>query len=324
MKDLFYKSIPVSGHLQTFLASFFGGTAYPSRTCYVPLSDGDILAPELLLPEEVDHDKPIFFLSPGICGSHFSPYIQRIGKKLARLGFVVVVANHRGMAGSKKMCKGVYHPGSSGDLLATVEYFREIFPKAPFYLAGFSMGANLIIKMLGELGSDTTKGIAGFVSVEPPVDLIDTFYRFMRPENYLYERYFSFFFHQTIDYRHKQFPELGEHEVSADMDLVEILRNYVAPQSGFTNLSNLCKAASGKYHISNITVPGYVVFAGDDPIVSANGLEGVYIPQGVKVLRYGNGGHMGFFGKFPHFFWLDHCVLSLLQKLSTHTSLKQQ
>ena len=315
MKDLNFNSLPISGSFQTFLASFFTGPGLKSHTEFVHLPDGDILTPEVAAREGISDDAPCIFFSPGICGSHTSPYIQRIGLSLFNEGYRVIIANHRGMGQSQKLARGVYHPGSSEDVKSTILHYRTIFPKAPFYVVGFSMGGNLTVKCLGEMSLAERAGIAGFISVVPPLNLLDTIYKFMRPENRFYERYFAYFLFQTIHMRHHYFPDLGPHGMSPSMDLVDLIGNYVAPRAHFKSLSDLCHRSSGKYHLPEITTPGYLIFAGDDPIVSAYELDGVYIPTQIEVLRYSTGGHMGFFGKPPHFFWLDHCVKTLLGKL---------
>lgn len=312
MKYLEYRSLPFSGRFQTFLASFFSGKGIETEPHYLPLDDGDTLAPEFSTNRHLRPDAPCIIFSPGICGSHTSPYIQRIGRALNEQGLRVVIANHRGMGASYNLCRGVYHPGSSDALKKVIFYCKECFPEAPCYVIGFSMGGNLAVKALGEMTPLDQKMVEGFISVVPPLNLQDTLYRFMRPENRFYERYFAYFLFHTIVTRHYHFPELGDHGVDALMDLIDLIGGYVVPRAGFHSLSDLCHHASGKYHLPEITRPGYLVFAADDPIVSAHELDGVYIPNGIEILRYNAGGHMGFFGKYPHFFWLDHCVKTLL------------
>jgi len=59
--------------------------------------------------------------------------------------------NLRGCSGEPNIKEGAYHLGFTDDL----KYFLSIISlgtNTPIYLLGFSLGANLILKLLGELG----------------------------------------------------------------------------------------------------------------------------------------------------------------------------
>ena len=73
-------------------------------------------------------------------------------------GFDVVCMNFRGCCGEPNDTIGGYHLGFTDDLKYFLKLISEkidqdnSFKKRPVYLSGFSLGANVVIKTLGELG----------------------------------------------------------------------------------------------------------------------------------------------------------------------------
>eukprot|EP00985_Skeletonema_marinoi_P025845 scaffold19364_cov98-Skeletonema_marinoi.AAC.1 len=73
-------------------------------------------------------------------------------------GLDVVCINFRGCCGSPNDTLGGYHLGFTDDLRHFLKIISnlwdedELFEKRPIYLSGFSLGANVVTKCLGELG----------------------------------------------------------------------------------------------------------------------------------------------------------------------------
>ena len=71
-------------------------------------------------------------------------------------GFDVVCMNFRGCCGEPNDTIGGYHLGFTDDLKHFLKLISEkvndSFEQRPVYLSGFSLGANVVIKTLGELG----------------------------------------------------------------------------------------------------------------------------------------------------------------------------
>jgi predicted alpha/beta-fold hydrolase len=60
----------------------------------------------------------------------------------------------------------------------------------PFFLVGFSLGGNVVLKLAGELGDSGKELIAGVCAVSTPIDLGASARRIGKRDNYLYERRF--------------------------------------------------------------------------------------------------------------------------------------
>ena len=66
--------------------------------------------------------------------------------------FLNIGINFRGCSGEPNLTNGAYHLGFTDDM----KYFLSMISlgtNCPIYLVGFSLGANVILKLLGELGT---------------------------------------------------------------------------------------------------------------------------------------------------------------------------
>ena len=69
-------------HVQTFVAARLTlPLEPPSTTQFVTLPDDDIIALEVSTPQHWQPDKQTVVLLHGLCGCHWSPYMQRSARK---------------------------------------------------------------------------------------------------------------------------------------------------------------------------------------------------------------------------------------------------
>jgi hypothetical protein len=77
---------------------------------------------------------------------------KALSKSLVEKGYKVVRVNLRGCGSGKGLSKLPYHAGCSQDLFQVLESFKKNAPDSKVTLIGFSLGANVILKLAGELG----------------------------------------------------------------------------------------------------------------------------------------------------------------------------
>ena len=103
-----FKPFPLfSGcHFQTIVASLLMFYKKPrSQTEYVEVSDGDKLAMEVYTPKGWRPKDLTVLMIHGYSGSHTSPYLIRMTKKLAKLGIRSIRLNMRGCEAVEGMRK---------------------------------------------------------------------------------------------------------------------------------------------------------------------------------------------------------------------------
>lgn len=101
---------------------------------------------------------PLVIMLAGVGGSSQEYHLRATAKQLAisqrfQADMRVVVLNHRGAARTPITSPRPYDSGFTQDLRSTVRHIRQHNPHSPLVGVGFSMGANILAKYLGEEGS---------------------------------------------------------------------------------------------------------------------------------------------------------------------------
>ncbi len=312
-----FKPLIKSPYCQTILGTSLNfDWEIPSRTHYVRLKDGDSLALEISTPKNWKGDSWTIFLVHGLCGSHKSHYMKRIAKKLNKIGYQAVRINLRNCGSGRGLSKGIYHSGSSDDVYEAILDVSKHFPNSKKGLMGFSLGGNIALKLLGELGSNAPGIIDQVIAVGAPVDLLSSARMFMLPKNQIYAKYFLRMLMSQINFIHSHFKDLPPHNLPDDITITDFDELYVAPRAKFASALDYYYYCSSKRVLKNIVVPTKILFAEDDPIINSKVLNGMKLPQNIQIYKTQHGGHIGFMGQniFRDFRWMDNQVVQWAQE----------
>ncbi len=157
-------------HIQTLYSSLFRKLPHIDLEVErFELSDGDFL--ECYWHNKPKHNSktPIVILFHGLAGSYKSPYIQGTMQELAKNGFASVIMHFRGCSGVANALPRSYHSGESGDALEWINYITSNFKHSKLFTIGYSLGGNMMLKLLGELGDSSP--ITAAISVSAPLQL---------------------------------------------------------------------------------------------------------------------------------------------------------
>jgi predicted alpha/beta-fold hydrolase len=130
------------------------------------LDDGDFLDLDWHGPHSAE--APLVLVLHGLTGSSNSPYVAGI-QALGDRGWASVALNWRGCSGEPNLLPRSYHSGASEDLAEAIRHLRAKRPLAAVCGRLF-LGGNVLLKHLGETGSDS--GVLGAVAVSVPFRLI--------------------------------------------------------------------------------------------------------------------------------------------------------
>ncbi|KAJ6928034.1 embryogenesis-associated protein EMB8 isoform X2 [Populus alba x Populus x berolinensis] len=157
-----------SPHLQTAFLSLVEKSphvTYKRQMFYA--TDGGTIALDWLMSSDVkgasctndatrENDKtPILIVIPGLTSDSGSAYVKHLVDKMAKHGWNVVVSNHRGLGGISITSDCFYNAGWTEDVRKAV---------------GTSIGANILVKYLGEDGVNCL--LVGAAAVCSPWDLL--------------------------------------------------------------------------------------------------------------------------------------------------------
>ncbi len=295
-----------NGHLQTIAPALFRtvpDVAYERERLELP--DGDFLDLDWLRHPTGAADT-VAIISHGLEGDTTRPYVRGMARALHQHASVDVLAwNYRscGTGGPNRLLRA-YHLGDTADLhtvighaLAAAGGYRTV------WLVGFSAGANISLKYLGEDAAHVPGAVRGAVTFSAPVELAAGARHISRWQNRVYLTRF------LRSLRGKLAAKAVQHPAALDLSGYEALQSfeafddrYTAPMHGFASAAAYYAHAASQQYLSGIRVPTLLVQARNDPflpwpacypIAEAEASEFFYleIPD--------DGGHCGFAESFP-------------------------
>lgn len=284
------------GHLQTIVGCYLPchvdlrGT----RQHYVGLPDGDAIALHDDGPHNADS---VALLVHGLGGCAQSGYMLRCSAKLRARGVRVFRMDLRGCGAGLALARQTLHAGRSEDAAAAFGYVSDQCPGAAVHLVGFSMGANIILKLVGELGEGAPPHLASVVAVSPPIDLVACSRSIQRGFGRFYDRRFVRSLVRQVCRR----SEIVADAVTRPLDprprrLLDFDRQFTAPLSGFADVNDYYTRASSGPLLANITRPTLIIAAASDPIVPIEPFERASYSATTQLVVTPCGGHLGFVG----------------------------
>ena len=326
------------GHLQTIVGSYWPGPRLSGTKLHeVPLADGDRIAlhedrdvrtddRDLLGPGCSD----VVVLVHGLAGCSQSNYMLRCSAKLRAKGLRVFRMDLRGCGAGLGLARHPLHAGRSEDAGAVLAYVNKIAPQARVHLVGFSMGANIVLKLAGELGTSALRQFASVMGVCPPIDLAACTGAIQRGINRIYDRRFARLLVRQIAARNLAAPDaLTRPLTPRPCRLMDFDSLFTAPLAGFADVHDYYARASSGPLLAQIAVPTLIVTAASDPIVPVKTLEKASYSATTQLHIAPCGGHMGFVaaaGSDPDRRWIDWRVVDWVCSLAERagaTSLHQ-
>lgn len=283
--------------MQTLAGAYLPGPrfAYRARQHIVELSDGDRIVLHDDRPAAWQPGDRAALLIHGLGGCHLSAYMQRISAKLESRGVRSFRMDLRGCGAGTALARLPYHSGRSDDAAAALETIAMLCPGSPVALIGFSLGGNIALKLLGELGDRPCGILDRAVAVCPPADLTAAIGHISRPRNRLYERHFLRRLIAQVRQRRKLLADLpGVDWTQAPRRLWDFDDVYTAPVSGFGGADEYYRLASSLRVRQGICRPALVIAAQDDPLVPVASLDPLSECPMVQLEIAPSGGHLGF------------------------------
>lgn len=309
------------GHLQTIVGCYlpWRRLSHPAVQRPVLLPDGDTLVlhddgPSAATWQPGD---PVVLMLHGLGGCHRSGYMERCSTKLSARGYRVFRMDLRGCGAGVALARHPLHAGRSEDAAAALAHVMELCAESPVHIAGFSMGANIVLKLAGELGSLAPKSLASVIAVAPPIDLVECSRNVALPRNRLYDRSFLYGLNRHVRRRLKAVPDaLSRPLVPKPRRIFDFDNVFTAPLSGFTDAHDYYTRASSGPLLKHIAVPTLILTAASDPIIPVGSFEQATYSPTTKLVITPCGGHLGFIAKGgidPDRRWLDWRVVEWIE-----------
>lgn len=263
----------------------------------------------------------LVILTHGIAGHSQTTYNRGMAKIFADKNWSVLAWNMRGRGSETVNWREKnYHLGFTEDLRFVIEHairqkhFQEIV------LIGFSMGANIVLKYLGEEGDAINPAIKASIAFSAPIDAVSCGERIDHPSRRFYTNHIlREIVNSTVAKVSLLAPLIDVDRLVKVKTWHEFDEIYTAPIYGFDSVLDYRRKASAKPFLSKIVVPSLLISAKDDPLLSAE-----CFPQDesfrLNPFVFGeypeNGGHLGFvsFGE-KGILWSEQRSLEFIESL---------
>ncbi|MFK8054448.1 MAG: hydrolase [Woeseiaceae bacterium] len=265
----------------------------PTRREILPLPDGDSLALDWLA-KDASPDAPLLVILHGLEGSSESSYAKGLIAEAASRHWQAVVMNFRDCGDHRNRLSRRYHAGETGDIEFLASELRTRLPNAPMFYAGFSLGANVLLKHLGE-SADEARCIAA-VGVSVPFELQMASDSISKGFSKLYQWHLMRNMKKAL--RRKFDPMTAPFDFDAAMktSTFEAFDDLVtAPLHGFDGKDDYYSSSSSRQYLKSISRPTLVIHAEDDPFMNTDMIPTAKELSSSVVLELSDkGGHVGF------------------------------
>ncbi|KAM7482130.1 hypothetical protein LguiB_006713 [Lonicera macranthoides] len=300
-----------SPHLQTAFLSFFGRPpVFRYRRQLFHTTDGGTIALDWLMNFDVmevgfqvndevrrEDKNPIMIVVPGLTSDSESAYIKHLAFKMAKRGWNVVVSNHRGLGGISITSDCFYNAGWTEDLRKVTDHLHSQYPEAPLFAVGTSIGANILVKYLGEDGVNIP--IAGAAAICSPWDLLicDRFIN-RRLVQKFYDRVLTIglkgyaLLHQPIVSRLADWEDIQKSRSVRDFD------NYATRVFGkYESVDTYYRRCSSANFVGNVAVPLLCISSIDDPVCTREAIpwDECRANENIVIATTEHGGHLAYF-----------------------------
>jgi predicted alpha/beta-fold hydrolase len=245
----------------------------------------------------------------GLEGSADAGYIASFAQQALQRGYGVHRLNMRTCGGTESLSETMYHSGLTGDPRFVCEHLaaRNL---GPIFLVGFSLGANVALKLAGELG--VTDLLSGVCAVSAPINLAACVRVIDAPRNIIYARRFVTRLRERVRRKSLLSPQIYQTQGLRGVNSIWSFDDlFTAPLFGFGTAANYYETQSAGNFLNAIRIPTFVVTAQDDPLVPFE----IYSHQAfnrnsaITLLAPQHGGHLGFLSRKRPRFWLDGVCL---------------
>lgn len=304
-------------HLQTLVARVLRAPpALPYTRERVTTPDGDFV--DLDWGPEPRPDAPIVLVLHGLEGCSSRGYVRNVCAELAARGLWPAALNFRGCSGEPNRGNGFYHSGATADPAHVLELVRARYPGRPIGAVGFSLGGNVLLKLMGERPDGGQGLLDAAVAMSVPYDL-SAGCRLLEqsPMGRAYTEYFLRSLKRKI--RMKEQRLAGSFDMSAVYG-AGTLRRFddvlTAPLHGFDNAEHYYGESSSAGYLSSVRVQSLLIHAEDDPFLPRASIpadETAANPR-LELRLEPAGGHVGFLQGTPWRprFWADELTADFL------------
>ena len=278
-------------HLQTLYPTFF------RKPVDIKLTEERLTTPDndfLDIAYPKDNGGDLVLVFHGLEGSLQSHYIKGMLKALHNAGLYPIFMHFRGCSGEANKATRRYYSAETSDPTFLLETFINRYPGREVYTVGFSLGGNMILKWLNNMGKNSP--IKKAVAISVPFDLSNCDKRLQKGLSRIYLKHLLNKLHEGIKLKHDAglFPADYDKAINSKT-FWEFDEFATAPLHGCEGADDYYAKCSSKFYMKNIETPTLIIQAKDDPFLTSEALptDGE-LSSSISLELTNKGGHVGF------------------------------
>ena len=249
-------------------------------------------------------------------GSARSTYVRCSGRYFFNRGYSVFRLNLRDHGESHHLNLGLFFGSLLQEVVDAVGEIAAIEADRPFFMIGFSMGGNYVLRVAARAGGRPIDNLKHAVAVSPVIDpdratrLIDA-----RPT---FRLYFLRKWRRSLVKKQAAFPGKYDFSDICRMNSIyqittALLMRYSSFESPGTYFDSYALTADA---LAPIRVPTTLITAKDDPIIPADDFESLDLNGWTRLTMQDYGGHNGFIESLSLRVWYQPYILHLFSSPS--------
>jgi hypothetical protein len=263
----------------------------------ITLDDGDFLDLDWSFSKEKSNK--LIILLHGLEGHAQRPYVTGTAKLFNDNGIDAVCVNFRGCSGEDNLKYYSYHSGATQDLETVINDAILNKKYSEIYLKGISLGANIILKYLGER-EVVPQEVTSAIAISVPCSLYGSAKELHTFKNMLFHDRFKRHLVNRLKIKQKNFAkELSVEDIDSIKTLFDFDTIYTSKAHGFKDALDYYEQCSSLQFLPNIKVPTLIINALNDSFLSPECYPVKEAKQNPNLyLEMPNfGGHVGFIEK---------------------------
>ena len=261
----------------------------------------------------------------GLEGCTDSHYMLGITQKAWQAGVNVVRLNQRNCGGTEHLTPTLYNAGMSRDLQAVITELTNRDGLSHMWLAGFSMGGNLVLKLAGE-ASNALTNVQGIVGVCPNIHPAACVAALQQPRNFMYHQYFLPRLKARLRRKVQYFPNRWDlTQLSRVRTMSQFDDVYTAPDDGYKDAADYYEQCGSRHVLHHIGIPTLIFTSQDDPFIPYHTfqIEAISKNPHIQLIAPESGGHCGFYQESqPHEdnFWVENRIVEFVKSGQSPTT----
>lgn len=286
-----------NGFLSTVYSGLVRRVSLKQERERITLKDGDFLDLDWSF-SEVKSGKLVILLH-GLEGNGQRPYMTGAAKLFNENNIDAVCVNFRGCSGEDNLKYYSYHSGATEDLKDVIEHAISNKKYSEIYLKGISLGANVILKYMGERDIIHAQ-VKAAIAVSVPCYLVGSARELHAFKNKLYHDRFLKHLVNRLKEKQKRFPELLSNEMLNSIETLTDFDNvYTAKAHGFEDALDYYLRCSSLQFLPKIKIPTLIINALNDSFLSPEcyPVKEAKNNPNLHLEMPNHGGHAGFIDK---------------------------